>query len=292
MGDDATGEGDARSSPVPAVPYIAPDILDGVDVAARRRKLATIIETDIVPRLRTLHGTTPRAPAGDPAGPSGDHVALLARMMIEPDIGPSSHYIAALKDRGLSTERLFVDLLAPAARRLGEMWENDACDFVDVTPGVARLQQLLSLYGASMSVQSAGEKRRVCMMTLGDEGHSFGIAMVETFLRAGGWRVDSQRGIVVDEIPGLMANAWYAVAGLTIGTDGCLDTLAAVIRSIRQASCNPCIGIMVGGPPFADHAELATRVGADATATDAPTAVLLAQRLFDLGARTNWRAPG
>ena len=51
-----------------------------------------------------------------------------------------------------------------------------------------------------------------------------------------------------------------------------------------DASCNPAIGVMVGGPVFLEHPELVRRVGADASAVDAATAVLLAQRLFDLAA--------
>jgi len=41
------------------------------------------------------------------------------------------------------------------------------------------------------------------------------------------------------------------------------------------------IGIMVGGPVFTANPELALEVGADSTAINAPTAVLLAQKLFD-----------
>ncbi len=272
-----------------APPFIAPDILQHVDFSVRKQKLAKIIETDIVPRLLTLHSETGHAAGVDPECPAKNEVATLARMMIDSDIGLSSNYISELKDRGLSMEGLFVNLLEPTARYLGTMWENDECDFIDVTLGVARLQQLLSMFNCSFSVPAFVEKRRVCMMTIEDEKHSFGVSMVEKFLRAGGWRVHSERGAALGQIPTLMMSDWYAVAGLTIGAEERLDDLAAIIQSIRQHSRNPSIGIMVGGPPFAEHPELAARVGADATAIDAPTAVLLAQKLFDIGAKTNWQ---
>jgi len=38
---------------------------------------------------------------------------------------------------------------------------------------------------------------------------------------------------------------------------------------------------MVGGPMFTANPELASKVGADATAPTAPAAVLVAQKLFD-----------
>ena len=187
-------------------------------------------------------------------------------------------------------EGLFVNLLEPTARHLGRMWDNDECDFVDVTFGVARLQQLLSMFNCSFSVPAFIEKRRVCIMTIAAEKHSFGVSMVEKFLHAGGWRVHSERGVVLGQIPSLMMTEWFAVAGLTIGSENSVEELAAIIRSIRQHSRNPSIGIMVGGPPFNDDPALAATVGADATAVNAPTAVLLAQKLFDIGARSNWQA--
>jgi methanogenic corrinoid protein MtbC1 len=41
------------------------------------------------------------------------------------------------------------------------------------------------------------------------------------------------------------------------------------------------IGVMVGGPVFTANPALAREVGADGTAANAPTAVLMAQKLFD-----------
>ena len=48
-----------------------------------------------------------------------------------------------LLDDGIPLEALLLDLFAPVARRLGTMWEADQIDFVDVTIGTSRLQQIL-----------------------------------------------------------------------------------------------------------------------------------------------------
>ena len=54
---------------------------------------------------------------------------------------------------------------------------------------------------------------------------------------------------------------------------------------------NKPIGVMVGGPIFLKHPELAMRVKADAAAVSAPTAVILAQKLLDLSVSRahSWR---
>ncbi len=132
-------------------------------------------------------------------------------------------------------------------------------------------------------------KRSVCMVTLADELHSFGATMVETSLHAGGWAVRARHKASLEQITEMVAEEWFAVVGLTISSSTQCAQLTSTIRTIRAHSCNPAIGVMVGGPPFIGHTELVAEVGADATAVNAPAAVLVAQRLFDIGAARNWQ---
>jgi methanogenic corrinoid protein MtbC1 len=272
-----------------APPFIDPEILQQADLAQTRDRLALIVQTEILPRLVGLHAENANGEAQSSGTPAAPDIVHLAHLVLDPNLHLSFDFIVELKNRGLSMDGLFVNLLEPAARCLGTMWDNDECTFVDVTLGVGRLQQLLSMLSSSFAVPAFSEKRRVLMMAIAEERHSFGVAMVEKFLRAGGWDVKSERGTTLQQVSRLMRNDWYAVAGLTASSDRQLDSLAATIHQIRQHSCNPAIGIMVGGPPFTACPELAAQVGADATAVNAPTAVLLAQRLFDLGAESNWK---
>ena len=53
-----------------------------------------------------------------------------------------------------------VDLLAPAARLLGEYWEDDRCDFVDVTMGLWRLQEVVHEIAARAPADRAAGGRR------------------------------------------------------------------------------------------------------------------------------------
>jgi methanogenic corrinoid protein MtbC1 len=128
------------------------------------------------------------------------------------------------------------------------------------------------------------------MTATAGEQHRFGVAMVAKFLQAAGWSVRSEPGATAEALATVVQNEWFAVAGLTLSREAKLDQLATAIKKIRQYSCNPSIGVMVGGPAFAGHPEFAIRVGADAAAVNAPTAVLLAQKLFDLGAAKRVKA--
>jgi methanogenic corrinoid protein MtbC1 len=81
-------------------------------------------------------------------------------------------------------------------------------------------------------------------------------------------------------------SGWYSIVGFSVSRDDQLDSVAAEIRNLRQASRNQAIGVMVGGRVFVEHPELVRRVGADATAIDGRDAVHQAQNLVTL--KTNY----
>ena len=269
--------------------FIAPEIYRRDDLAIRQAKLARIVSTEIVPRLLRLHSDIiPDAPPVDELiealAPSAADVGGLADIVLGHDLEAAVAYVMVLRDRGLSMEALFVELLEPAARHLGLLWERDECDFIDVTLGVARLQKLLAVFNLTHDVPALDAKRNVLMAVTPGDQHYFGVTMVEKFLRAAGWQVQAELSATEEELADVARLDWFAVAGLTMGSILQTERLTSTISRIRRRSRNPDISIMVGGPIFLAQPELVETVGADATAPNAPTAVLVAQKLFDLGA--------
>lgn len=281
------GTGRARLA---EAPYIAPEYYHRDDIAERQARLARIVSVQIAPRLVTLHGAVFAAADPDAVHPGDHEIVNLAHLVLSPDLDAAADYVTQLRERGLSMEKLFVELLEPAARHLGTMWERDECDFVDVTLGLGRLQKLLAVFNCTYTIPALNERRRVLTVATPGEEHSFGLAMVDKFLTAGGWNVETVLDGTPDAIETSVRRTWFAVAGLTLGSERNLPALRSLIGTIRRASRNPSIGIMVGGQVFTDAPGLAAEIGADATAADAPTAVLVAQKLFDIGALRRWMA--
>ena len=271
--------------------FISPEIYLRDDVAERQAKLARIVANEIVPRLLRLH--TEVIPAAPPVAlvietlaPTGADITGLADIVLGSDLEAAAAYVLVLRDRGLSTDTLFLDLLEPTARLLGEMWDRDECDFIDVTLGIARLQKLLAIFNDTYTLAALDERRHILMaMTPGNQ-HSFGVTMVERFLLAAGWQVRTELEGTSEDIAHVAKSTWFAVVGLTAGSERQLDSMRTTIAQIRRESRNQAVGIMVGGPMFTANPALAHDVGADATAPNAPAAVIVAQKLFDLAAAT------
>lgn len=290
--------GRAASAAIPAIDrqslrqlethFIAPEIYQRDDVVMRQGKLAQLISSRVIPQLLRLHNNEavrdapPVEQLVKALSPERADISGLADIVLGSDLEAAVSYVTVMRDRGLSMDTLFIELLEPTARHLGEMWDHDECDFVDVTLGVARLQKLLAAFNNSHTVRALDSRRAVLMaMTPGDQ-HFFGVTMVERFLLASGWKVQTETSATAEEIASAAKSRWFAVAGLTAGSTDMMESLAATIRLIRRQSVNPQIGIMVGGPLFTADPALAIEVGADETASNAPAAVLIAQKLFDL----------
>ncbi|MFN3818049.1 B12-binding domain-containing protein [Blastomonas sp.] len=267
--------------------FVSPEIYRRDDLSARQVKLARLISENVIPQLLRIHSEVlPDAPPAEALvealAPSNADIASLADIILGNDLEAAVAYVMVLRERGLSTETLFISVLEPTARLLGEMWDADRCDFVDVTIGVSRLQKLLAIFNNSHTVPALDVRRHVLMaMTPGDQ-HYFGVTMVERFLLAAGWKVQAELSGTADDLAEVARCNWFAVAGFTMGSEQMIDSLKATIDLVRQESRNPTIGIMVGGPLFTANPALALEVGADATAPNAPGAVLVAQKLFDL----------
>lgn len=249
--------------------------------------LGQIVQSEIIPQLMLLHRGFVAEPVKPAFKPDVDQVAAFTDLALAQDEAPMVEAFSALVAQGYPVDRLFLDLLAPSAALLGRMWDEDLCDFIEVTTGVARLQCLVARFPVDGAIVPLDGERRLLLMSAPGEQHTFGVRIVEQFLRRAGWVVSSGLASSPEEIAALVASEWFGVVGLTLSNDTGVDQLKMTIRSVREASCNRSIGVMVGGPVFLEKPELVQRVGADASAVDAATAVLLAQRLLELGQATH-----
>lgn len=256
--------------------FVAEQYREVGDAVERRTRVADKLAVRIAPRLEALHERVL-----PPTHPTAGNIAELARLVLSADGREAAAFVTELRDHGLSVELLFGELLEPTARLLGELWDGDEVDFVDVTLGLARLQALLWAFNFTQRVTTLGDARSVLMLTLPGEQHSFGVSMVEQFLAAGGWQVSSQREILPSDLATLVRTQWFAVVGIAMSNESNLDAVAAAVASVREHSRNTAVGIMVGGPAFSADPSLARRLGADGTALNGPSAVVLAQKLLD-----------
>ena len=261
-----------------------PQVLTRSDLRERQARLADVIADQIVPRLLLIHTNT-RLNAESANAFTQDEIAEFGKLTMAPDNLAARAYFEKMRSRGHSIDTIFVHLLAPTARRLGEFWDQDLCDFIDVAIGVSRLQELLTFFGAAEDIPLIDLQHRALLITEPGEKHLFGISMVGKLMRAAGWDVRISKGPSIKEIGKLAERDWYAVVGFALSHQDGIKGIGRGINEVRRLSKNPHIGIMVGGPAFTSRPETAIQVGADGVADDAPAAVILAKKLLLAQAR-------
>lgn len=246
--------------------------------------LARVIEGDIIPRLLMAHreGAAAVPVAAQPSATIPASVAdQFAAATLTEEIGPLLVRVEALMAGGANVETLYLHLLAPAARRLGAWWDEDACDFVDVTMGLWRLQEIVHSLSALVPgvAPVAGSERRALFSPAPGEQHGLGAIIVEEFFRRAGWQTWSAPALDEDELIALVSGRAFDVVGLTVSVERHLAPLTKTIAMVRRASRNPDVKILVGGRVFTERPELARDIGSDGTASDGQLAVALAERL-------------
>jgi len=245
----------------------------------RGARLADVIAKEIVPRLR-LHHHEIASKLSSADAPQAAEIAEFGTLVMGSDIGQASAYFKGMQARGHSIDSLLIHFLEPTARHLGELWDQDLVDFVDVTIGVGHLQELLAAFGTKEVPAMRDAHYRALLITTPGEKHMFGVDMVAQFMRSAGWDVSLEPCQSAKESAASASLSWFGVVGLTLSNDAELETAARVIQAVRRASANAYISVMVGGPVFTRDPELAVQIGADAVAVDAQTAVALAKKLL------------
>lgn len=234
-------------------------------------RLREIIEGDIVPQLM-LAGEQHCAPGAARRSdlPTREHIHELAATLVGNDEDAPRAFVVTMRSQGFSLDSLFLDLMAPAARHLGELWLEDLCSFADVTVGLCRLHGILRGLGASdwSDPLERGQSWRVLLAPAPGEQHIFGLAMAAEFFRRAGWDVRESLRSSSADLARLVLEQHFDVLGISASCESHLNELKDMINTIRKASSNKAIGVIVGGRVFTEHPELVRGVGADLMAGD------------------------
>lgn len=262
-----------------------------VEPADEDYDLSLLLENLVIPKLiadRDKRDNWLHMPGLSQAGAATRHAAITVADVEEftrLSLGGEAHALLDFVDHcletGSSVETVYIDLLAPAARKLGEYWEEDSEDFVGVTMGLWRIQEILrelSLRIPPKSRPGHGQRSALFSMMPGEQ-HSFGTLMVAECFQRAGWDTDVLIEPTQSELTGKFAKRHYDLIGLTVSRDCSTALLGSMVKTIKAVSSNPHIRIMLGGRVINEQPGLVDECGADATAIDAMSAVALADRL-------------
>ena len=258
-----------------------PAVEDGL----RAVLLAKAVEYEIIPRLMLAH-RVPEECASHPLTAvqrvTPEDVAVFAELVLHEDDLAVRDCVISLRDRGVPIESIFLDLLSPVARHLGEMWERDLCTFTEVTVGLGRLQKVLrensTAFGQFNQAGHSEQGRRILLLPCPGEQHTFGLSLVAELFHRAGWDVVTCF-LATDAAAVMVKKDWYDVVGFSLGSETGVARLRAAMALVRQVSQNPRVSIIAGGPIFLLHPEYGEQIQADAIITEGVNAPSQAETL-------------
>jgi MerR family transcriptional regulator, light-induced transcriptional regulator len=256
--------------------------------------LARTVERELIPRLMLVHRVAPEcgiSGLGSGVSMTAADVEQLVRLLLAPEEELAMAAVAAMRVRGAHAEDICLRLLAPAARRLGELWTEDLCSFGDVTYGLGRLHRILREFGPAFeqSRDAPANGLRVLLLPVPGEQHTFGLAMVAEFFRREGWEVEVGLDAGGTDAVACVRSAWFDLVGYSISSPTRVDALKQTISRVRRVSLNTRLGIMVGGPLFCGEPDGSHDTGADLVARNGAGAPALATSLVGAMAQLRWQ---
>ncbi|MEO0615456.1 MAG: cobalamin B12-binding domain-containing protein [Pseudomonadota bacterium] len=213
--------------------------------------LSLLIDQEIIPRLQmTFPSPTPDVEeVAATARPEYDVERFLS-VLRSGEVEEAFSFIEDLRDSDHDLIQIYRHLLAPAAQRLGEMWERDECNFADVTIAVTKMRHMAIATAPLFPIHSFEEGREapsILVTTVPGEQHSMGLHLAVESFRSEGWTVWSGMPRSTSELIDLVAQQHCDVIGLSISADRNLSILAEAIVDARRASINDGVKIVIGG---------------------------------------------
>jgi len=246
--------------------------------AGKSRALAQLIEADIIPRLVDSHS----AAQAEASALSGEVLAF-TDAILEDDATASLASFANMLERGVPLDTLFQHLLVPAAIRMGEMWEKDARDFLDVARGMDHIHQIILAHSAAFCSDGrvSDRQRRILLVALPQERHRLGLCLVRADFWREGWDVCCHELQFLGELEMLVEDTSYDAVGISAGRVGDVPMLAQNLARARKSSRNKSLLVAGGGLAFQRDPSLANAIGCNVTANSGREAVALLRSLLD-----------
>lgn len=280
VGAERQVQQDTETVPSPVVPAHQPP--------SQIELLLKTVESELIPRLFVSHMmdvpvSSPlvenRATEPEP-GPwsSQEAIESFSVLCISNDPSKLDRHVTDLLAQGVSLESIFLYLLAPVARHLGDCWLDDELSFVDVHLGLCRLHQLICECEAIgyRSENMPVLDQSILLTCAPGENHTFGVTMVADFFRRYGWQVSNLCGLDTDFLLARLSSTHYTAVGFSLHNQDNYAALASIIKQVRHQACNAGLVVMVGGDFFIRNPSKVNDIGADVFATDGHQAVLMA----------------
>jgi MerR family transcriptional regulator, light-induced transcriptional regulator len=177
---------------------------------------------------------------------SAAFVESFCKLLMSGDKVGAERMLKAATQRREGYAKVADGLLSAAARRMGEMWQNDEASFPEVSIGVSLIFRLNHEHAQrNMAIRRDPALRQAVFATTPGQAHNLGLVLAAEAFREADWQVtlllDAAMGQILDRVRGLRPE----VVGLSVST---LDRRHQLEQLIGDLGAMPFgVRILLGG---------------------------------------------
>jgi len=191
----------------------------------------------------------------------------LGRACLDPDISKAEVFVRQALAQDFDIESLYLDAIPQAARLFHDWWAADDIDFIAVTHGIFRLEQLIYNLSADFvmggRLHNLGGQLSALLVKPPGSHHSLGLLILSQYFKRRGWQVFSANQFSADDMLEAVQAEWVDLIGVSLSEDKQIPAMKKLIARMRQRCSNPDVQVMAGGPLLRFREDLAQLVGAD-----------------------------
>lgn len=211
--------------------------------------------------------------------PSADQIEHLCHALLCENELAGAQFIQDAQSEGASIEAVYLNYLAPAARTLGEWWNDDLVTFTDVTLGTSRMYAIMRALRHQFSSGIQVDVKSAVFVSVPGETHTLGVSMAADLFQKMGWDIDLKIGRLHDELIAEIAQTDAAIIGISFGGEHSLSALARLVIAIRIVK--PHTFVVVSGSMVDETRQAIELMDVDGLASDIDDAKHLMNALWD-----------
>ena len=207
--------------------------------------------------------------------PTQSEIDLLCAALLSGDDRAADQFILAARRDGVDTAAISRGYVAGAARKLGQMWDDDRISFIDVTLACGKLYGIIRGLRHVLAPQiiQGRETRPALFALVPGETHTLGIEIETDHFRRDGWDVDMLMGLDHDAMVAEADLRHYEAIVLVANSDRMLEPLTRLSLALRITQ--PLAHIIVAGGILDHHPDILRLVGAEAVMADLDSAIVI-----------------
>jgi len=206
----------------------------------------------------------------------------LKQSVIDMEVDKATELTQKALDEGLDAEKVLNEALVPAMDAVGDQYEKGERYVPEMLLSAQAMKGGMQLLRPLLAESGVEPKGRIVIGTVEGDLHDIGQNLVSMMLEGAGFEVTNLGAETpADEFVSSVKDNRADILGLSALLTTTMTHMPEVIDALKEDGVRENLQVMIGGAPVSQ--DYADEIGADGYASDASSAVKLAEQL--IGAR-------